>query len=155
MPERLVVDANVAVKWFLRDAGERDIRRADEVLLSALAGEVELHAPRIFTYEVCGALTKACAHRLTGSMTPRLSSQFAASAIHELFRLPIKIQDATEYEAVEAMTLATLYAKGHYDMTYLRLAQQLDCQWCTADEKFVRAVPEKFPLQRVLILSSR
>jgi predicted nucleic acid-binding protein len=50
--------------------------------------------------------------------------------------------------------MAVDYSKGHYDMTYLRLAEQLGCRWCTADRKVLRAPAPGFPVHRVLLLSS-
>jgi predicted nucleic acid-binding protein len=50
--------------------------------------------------------------------------------------------------------MAVTYSKGLYDMTYIRLAQQLDCRWCTADRKLLQALAPGFPTERVLQLSS-
>lgn len=52
LPERLVIDASVAAKWFLKDVIERDIDLADDILLACLADEVELHAPQILPYDL-------------------------------------------------------------------------------------------------------
>jgi predicted nucleic acid-binding protein len=40
------------------------------------------------------------------------------------------------------------------DMTYVGLAQELRCQWCTADRKFFQAVPADFPTQLAIELTS-
>lgn len=74
--------------------------------------------------------------------------------MHEFFQLPIQIADATEEEAVVALELAVKYSKGHYDMTYIRLAEELDCRWCTADRRVLQALAPGFPVQRVLDLAS-
>ena len=153
MDDRLVIDANIAVKWFLRDTHESEIEKADAILDGLLVGDVVVHAPGIFTHEVCGALTKACGHRLAGTATPRFTKDLAVRAIRDLFKIPVNIHMTTEQEAVEAAELAISYSKGHYDMTYLRLAINLDCRWCTSDAKFLRAVPEGFPKDRVVLLS--
>jgi predicted nucleic acid-binding protein len=47
--ERMVVDATVVGKWFLKDALETDTDVADEILIALLAGDLELHAPRIIS----------------------------------------------------------------------------------------------------------
>jgi predicted nucleic acid-binding protein len=154
MAERMVVDATIAAKWFLKDALETDTDLADEILIASLAGDVELYAPRIFSYEVCGLLAKACLTRPRGAGTSRLTKENAVQCVRELFALPIRITDATEEEAVEALELAVDYAKGHYDMTYIRLAEELNCQWCTADRKVLQALAKGFPVARVLELSS-
>ena len=56
MPNRLVIDTSVAVKWFLKDPIEDDTDLADDILVALLADDLELHAPRIFTYEVSGVV---------------------------------------------------------------------------------------------------
>ena len=154
MNERMVIDASVAAKWFLHDAIEADTDLADEILVTFLSGELELHAPRIFTYEVCGVLKKACHWRLPGTNRFRLTKEQALRCAHELFGLAIHVAEASEAEGCEALDMAVDYSKGHYDMTYVRLANVLDCQWCTADFKAQEAVPPTFPHNRILQLSA-
>ncbi len=153
MPERLVIDASVAAKWFLKDALEADVDLADDILLAFLAGDIELYAPRLLSYELCGLLAKACAPQGKGGVR-RLSKEKAATCVREFFGLPLQISEATEEEGVESLQMAVDYAKKHYDMIYIRLAGKLDCQWCTADGKILQAVPDEFPSHRVLILST-
>ena len=147
MSEQMVIDASVAAKWFLRDPSEADTDVADDVLVAILAGDVEAHAPRLFTYEVCSALTKAC-------KMSRLAKETARRCVHELFGLPIQISEANEEEGSQALTMAIDYSKTHYDMVYLRLAEMLDCQWCTGDHKVTMAAPPMYPRDRILLLSS-
>lgn len=154
MSERMVIDASVAAKWFLQDAMEEDTDLADDILLAFLSDDLELHAPRVFTYEVCSLLKKACQWRLPGTNGFRLTKDQALCCVHELFGLSICHAEATEAEGCEALEMAVDYSKGHYDMTYVRLAERLDCQWCTADEKADQAVPRAFPHNRVLHLEA-
>lgn len=154
MRERMVIDASVATKWFLQDATETDTDLAEEILVTFLDGELELHAPRIFTYEVCGALAKACCSRSAGTSGFRLKKEQALRCAHELFGLAIHIAESSEAEGCEALDMAVDFSQGHYDMTYVRLAQRLDCQWCTADLKVQMAVPPAFPHNRILQLST-
>jgi predicted nucleic acid-binding protein len=154
MAERLVIDATVAGKWFLKDPLETDTDLADEILIALLAGDIEFHAPRIITYEVPGLLTRACLTRPPGTGSARLTKDRAIQCVREFFALPIQIVDTTELESEAALELAVGYSKGFYDMTYIRLAQQLDCRWCTADRKVLQALAPGFPTERVLLLSS-
>jgi len=154
MSERMVIDASVAAKWFLQDVMEADIDLADEILVAFLSGDLELHAPRIFTYEVCGLLTKACRRRLLGANGFRVTKEQALRCAHELFSLSIHVAEATEAEGCEALGMAVDYSKKHYDMTYVRLAQHLDCQWCTADETADESVPPAFPRNHILHLQA-
>ena len=154
MADRLVVDATVAGKWFLKDPLETDTDLADDLLIALLAGDVEFYAPRIITYEVPGLLTRACLTRPPGTGTARLAKDQALQCVREFFVLPIQIVETTGQEAEAALGLAVDYSKGFYDMTYIRLAQQLDCRWCTADRKVLQALAPGFPSERVLLLSS-
>jgi predicted nucleic acid-binding protein len=133
MTERMVIDASVAAKWFL---------------------DLELHAPQVFRPEVCSLLTKACLTRVQPRGDARLRKQNAINDVQDLFRFPIEIHETTVDNAVEALEIAVTYHKLYNDMTYLCLAQRLDCPWCTADEKFFKAIPPGFPSQHVLRLSS-
>jgi hypothetical protein len=49
--------------------------------------------------------------------------------------------------------MAVDYHKGFYDSSCLQLARQLNCQWCMADAKVLRAVPPDFPARLVLQLA--
>lgn len=153
MAERMVIDASVAAKWFLQDDLEQDTDLADDILLAFLSDDLELHAPRIFTYEVCGLLTRACQGPLRGTNRSRLTKDQALNCAHELFGLSIRYAEPTEEEACEALDIAVDHSKKLYDMTYVRLAERLDCQWCTADQKADEAVPPSFPHHRVLHLA--
>ena len=150
----MVIDVSVAIKWFLQDSLEEDTELAEDILVALLSGDLELHAPRIFTYEVCGALAKACKRRVSGTNRFRLTKGKALRCARELFALPIHVAEATEEEGCGALEMAVDYSKTHYDMTYVHLAEQLDCQWCTSDLKAGKAVPPGFPHNRILHLST-
>lgn len=155
MADRMVIDSSVAAKWFLKDSLEEDIDLAVDILAAFLADDVELHAPRIFTYEVCGLLTKACNTLDPSTKKPRITVQYAKKCIQELFGLPIQISEASLEEGTEALQMAVDYSKTHGDMTFLRLAELHDCEWCTADAKVFRCGNRPgFPEDRVLLLST-
>lgn len=155
MTERFVVDASVAVKWFLAaDNSEADVDQANEVLTAFLAGEVELHAPRLMTYEACRVLWKACLTPATGNDKKRLALEDALECTKTLFELPIQIAEATAGEAARAIAAGVRFYKNFYDMTYLKLAEELECQVITADTKLLHGAPQKFPLHRFLLLSN-
>lgn len=146
MAETVVLDANVAAMWILTDEPYANV--ADNILVAIIAGDIEAHAPRIFTYEVSGTLTKACAGK---RLTPATAIQF----LEKLFGLPIIISPASKEEAQEALQMATQFSKTHADMTYLRLAEMLDVNFCTADEKLlIGGTPPGFPTHRIVLLAS-
>ncbi len=152
MPRCLVIDASVAAKWFLRV--EIGAELADTILLGLLADEIELHAPQIFYYEVGALLARACGTSDPFTRQRRLERPHAARSVKELFSLPIRVAGPSESESLHVLEMSVVYSKSYYDMTYLHLAQKLDCQWCTADDKVLEAAPKGFPLRSVVLLSS-
>jgi len=114
---------------------------ADEVLKALIHHDFVAHVPRIFHYEVTSILARACASRNPAGKH-RMTQEKAAACLRKLFYIPLLIYPTTEDECVDALTMATTYSKTAYDMTYLRLAQALDCVWCTADAKVTVGWPE-------------
>jgi predicted nucleic acid-binding protein len=132
--EPVVIDASVAAKWFLVDATEADVDLADDVLIAILAGEVDAHAPGIFRHEVCSLLAKAIGHR-------RLTATQAVDCALAFFAVPVSVHGDNETNLRSAIRLAAQHSRTFYDMTYVLLAIDLACRWCTADTKFLRDVP--------------
>lgn len=151
MPERMVIDSSIAAKWFLKD--EVDIDLADDILAAFLAGDIELHAPCIISYEVCGLLAKACAPQGKGGK-PRLSKEDAVACVRRFYDLSIQVHEVTAEEHLRALEMSIDCSKGYYDMAYIQLAEKLNCQWCIADEKVLQAITRNFPSHRVLVLST-
>jgi predicted nucleic acid-binding protein len=155
MADLTVLDASVAAKWFLRDEQELHIEEADYLLLRLLADDIELYAPRVIYYEVCQLLNKACRQRDENTGAFRLSKEKALQGAREFLALPIQIVDTTEVEYVEALELAVdHHRRSHADMTYIKLAKRLDCQWCTDDDTVLSGVSSAFPSHRVVLLPS-
>ena len=152
MTDRMVIDASIVAKWFLSDETDRDA--ADKLLLLLLSDDIEMSAPRVLLYEVCGLLTKACLTQVRETGANRLSLQTAEDCVRQLYELPIQIVDADANAARSALEMAVKFHKTFNDMTYVGLAQQLQCQWCTADRKFFEAFPPDFPAQLAVELSS-
>ena len=103
MAKPWVVDASVAAKWFLKDSYEDHVDLAEEVLIELLAGDVELHAPRLMTYEVCRLLWKACMAEGADKGTKRLDKETALDCVETLFDLPLSFADASTQEAAESV----------------------------------------------------
>jgi predicted nucleic acid-binding protein len=149
MADKLVIDASVAAKWFLND--ERDVDLAADILAKFLADDLELHAPRVFHYEVCSLIAKACASRRSG--VPRIATADAIEAVRSLFELEIQFKELVEDVAVSALKRSVECSKTFKDMTYLHLAEEIDSKFCTADDRVRKGVPPSFPKDRVLLLS--
>jgi predicted nucleic acid-binding protein len=153
MVDLTVLDASVAAKWFLRD--EQHIEQADELLLRLLADDLEMYAPRVIFYEVCQLLNKACRQFDPGTGAPRLTKDQAIQSVREFLDLPVCILDTTAEEYVEALDIAVAHSRrSHADMTYIKLAERLDCKWCTGDDTVLNGVSGTFPSDYVLLLST-
>lgn len=152
MIRKMVVDASVAVKWFLED--EPDVDLAQDILSQTLDKKLELHAPDIFPHEVDGALTRACLTRFRRGGPPRMTLQEALDALETLAAYPIQIHTPTLADRQHILRMAVDYSKGNYDIIYLHLTEQLDCQWCTADDRILTPTRAGFPTHRILLLST-
>ena len=133
LPE-MVVDASVAVKWFLPETS-----RAEALRLLHLYQEqrITLVAPVLLLAEVANVLSKRVRRGLA-----------TASMALEAYRLlktnaPILVDDRLLLD--EAMTLALASGQAVYDCLYLALALRRGCDLITADLKFHAAVRGKFP----------
>ena len=149
MTLRFVLDASIAAKWYLTD--ERNVDIALRLLDQSLAGLTELHAPAVFPHEVCNLLAKACATRV--GRAPRMSKGSALAAIQDLSMVPVLIHPSDVSDKQTAIDLSVSFSKRYYDMTYLALAQALDCQWLTEDAKIRTSCPRGFPLSRIAMLN--
>ena len=121
----LVVDASVAVKWFVEE---------DQSDLAALvlAGDDPLHAPRLLASEVSSALWRKA---LRGEM--ELGN--ARTGMASLARMPITWH-ADETLAAECLRLAAAFDRSVYDCLYLALAYRLGARLVTADLRFANAL---------------
>jgi predicted nucleic acid-binding protein len=125
----IVVDASVALKWFVDEDGS-------PTALSLLAGADRLLAPELVIAEICNA-----AWRMSriGRMTREQVAIVAAQA-GQLFHERVSL-DAL---SVRATHMALRLDHPAYDCFYLALAEQREAQVVTADDRFVaktRATP--------------
>ncbi len=117
-----VVDASVAVKWFLP---EPDTPRALAVRDAHVDGETTLVAPLLLVYEVANALR----------YHPQVGAEALADHMEDLFALGLGFDVPSEESLGGAIRLA--YGRGVtvYDAAYLALAERLDCPLVTADRE--------------------
>jgi predicted nucleic acid-binding protein len=122
---KLVVDASVAVKWFLPDSSrEPDADRAAELLRAIGEGRVELLQPPHWLAEVAAVIA-------------RLRPQIAARAIDLLDSMELAIAaDAELYK--RASRLAQELDQHLFDTLYHALALENDALLVTADDRYLR-----------------
>jgi hypothetical protein len=118
----VVVDASVAVKWFVPETLSD---RADELLLA----DVELLAPRLIAKEVANTLWKKHRQKLVSR----------ESAIDDILSLPRYFVRWLDDEAfvIDALMLSMEYDHPIYDIIYILVAKHVDTVLITADLRLV------------------
>jgi len=121
----LVVDASVAIKWYIKE-----VHTADAEYL--LDDRFVLHAPELLLTEFANILWKKCRN-------DDVDDDTAESIIDSFLARPI-----TLHSHKSLVKAAYVGAKDHgqavYDWTYLSLAVKLGYPFVTADRKFFLAL---------------
>jgi predicted nucleic acid-binding protein len=120
----VVVDASVAIKWFLEEDGSEAARRllADELLI----------APDFLVLE-CANIFWAAVSR------GRLTSERAGTALAAIQALPVQWLPMRDYGSA-AQALAFELSHPVYDCLYLAIALAQRAMMVTADRAFTEAV---------------
>jgi predicted nucleic acid-binding protein len=121
----VVVDASVAVKWFIAEDNANDA-------LELLRKEYELHAPDLLFFEVDSVLCKLIRRGL-------LSEDEGFDIHNKILSFPIRPYPSQNFRE-EAFHLAIETKRSIYDCLYLALAEALDGRMVTADGKFFQAL---------------
>ena len=124
---RLVVDASVAVKWYLPEIHAQAARN----LLETASG---FTVPGLFFAEVGNALWKRWS-------IGRLALDDLADTLEALNLVPFEVQP-TRSLLRPGMAIAMRHRCTVYDSLYLALAVQQNTRMITADRRFYRAVAE-------------
>lgn len=136
--EKVVVDASVAVKWFVP---ERHYERAVALRDAYLRGEVELAAPDLVLYEVANALRF---HRVF-----RLAPGDVVGAVRALAGLGI-VRSLSPEEWLRAIELSVDGGVSVYDAVYGAMALSIGGMLVTSDEELYEKIGGKV---RVVMLS--
>ncbi|MBI4234324.1 MAG: type II toxin-antitoxin system VapC family toxin [Chloroflexi bacterium] len=126
----VVVDASLAVKWLVSEVHSE---KAYALARSWAQAGMQPVAPYLMPVEVANALHRRVARKeVSATAAVRLLDGLLASGIE--LREPGSIH-------IRAIELATqLRQDAAYDAHYLALAETLNCDLWTADERFYRAV---------------
>jgi predicted nucleic acid-binding protein len=127
-PRRLVVDANVVVKWFLAD--EEFVREARALRDDCLSGVVEVVSPSLLPYEIANTLH-------TAARRGRLAADDAdaAMAIFLEAEIPLHLPPGGR-----VLQLARQLQISTYDASYLVTAEETGADLWTADGPLFRSV---------------
>ena len=123
--KQLVVDASVAVKWFIPEQGSIEA-------IKLLTGRHLLFAPDIIRPEVGNILWKLYTRRL-------LTGDEAIQIIEDFLSLPIEIC-ASDPLMTSAFEIAASAGRTVYDSLYLALAIERNAVVITADRRLSNAL---------------
>jgi predicted nucleic acid-binding protein len=130
-----VVDASVAIKWYVPEIYEQEAT-------NLLQGNHVFHAPELIYPEFSNILWKKVRRgEITSAEGQRIIAAFAQK---NLIPHPHQPLIKSAYAGAEST------GQTVYDWTYLALAISLSCEFATADEKFYQAL-EKTPLRANLL----
>ena len=128
MNQFVVVDANVAFKWIV---DEDDSDKADSLALDWHNRSVQISAPYFMPVEVTNILHQ-CVKR------SELDVAEASILIERMLASGIELHHSTEIHKRALEMASELGVGAVYDCHYLALAEYLDCEMWTADERFHR-----------------
>ena len=121
----VVVDASVAIKWFLPE-------RHDDAALRLLRAEHRLAAPDLLFPEVGNVLWKRVRRR-------EATVQEAGAVLDALRAVPLEVQPSQPMMPV-ALEIACATGRTIYDSVYLALAVLRECPMVTADRRLHQAL---------------
>jgi predicted nucleic acid-binding protein len=135
----VVLDASVAVKWFLPEQVETLTSEALALLNSCRKKEIHIIVPDLFWVEFASVLWKAI----------RRGNYSKASA--DAARGYLKDLDFPTIPSLElldrAFEIATAFERSVYDSVYVALAVQTQSQLITADERLANSLAARFPVK--------
>lgn len=129
-----VIDAGVAVKWFIP---EDDSAIAHRLLTRYLRGLDTPIAPDLLISECGNVFWRRCRQ---GDFTPEEATEHIA----DLLTLDMPLIPASSL-VQSALRLALHHQRSVYDALYLSLSEERGCPLMTADERFFNAVSSQFP----------
>lgn len=118
-----VLDASVVLKWFV---SENDSDKAEALRSEYYLGQRDIIVPDLILYEISNAL----------NYHPDFKPSEIKTAIQTLFDIGIEIVTPTQMLMSKAIDIASENNVTCYDASYFALAQDLQIDFITADQKF-------------------
>ena len=119
-----VIDASVAVKWFVEEAGSPAAHR---LLEDHASGQAILLAPDLLVYEVSNVLLHHPIFRVSD----------IRSCVARLYELEVDLIAPSPELVAATITLAATNRVTFYDALYVQLAQHLEVPFYTADQRLI------------------
>ncbi len=133
MSEYVAVDASLAVKWLVE---EEDSDKAHAVLESWVSQGIVRVAPYLMPFEVTNVLHRRVVRgELSVGNSARMIARLLGSRL-ELHQPPTLHSRALELAS-------QLSQPAVYDVHYLALAEEFNCELWTADQRFHRATASR------------
>ena len=139
--KRVVVDANIIVKWFIPEDYSEHARRIRD---DHLYGCVEATAPDYARLEVYNALWKYASRGI-------IDSGIAERIAQLVQEVRVDFKPVEGDLALAALEYSLKYSVSVYDAYYITLAWSLDTQFYTADEKLLRRLEGVEPRIRHIV----
>jgi predicted nucleic acid-binding protein len=124
----LVLDASLALQWFLEDEADRKYSLG---ILASLSGKRAV-VPLLWFYEVGNGLLMAYRRK-------RIAMDQIEGFLTRLKNLPIEAAPQTSSELLELPALAHTHSLTNYDAAYLSLAIRFKLPLATTDSTLRRA----------------
>ena len=140
MNGRVVVDASVAVKWLVNEIYSE---QALALARSWARSNIQPTAPYLMPIEVANALYRRV-------LRGELSAQAAAMLIDGLLDSGMDLREPIGLHTRAIEIAAQLGQDAVYDAHYLSLAELMNCEFWTADERFYHAARAEFRFIRCL-----
>lgn len=135
----IVVDANVAIKWFIPEPGS-------EQALNLLRNREALIAPEIIRTEVAGAATRRVRRKDISDADARQVLALWLEALKEgVIQTAMPLEDLRE-----AGNLSLQLNHGFADCLYLAFARRTSARLVTADEPFSKKALQVYPKVELL-----
>ena len=135
----VVLDANVAAKWWLSGKEEQLRDEALDLLKRYAEGGVRFIVPDLFWPELGNIFWKAVRQR-------RCSRSLADAALTEMRDRKFPTFSSRELLA-DAFAIATKFDRTFYDSLYVALAVGFKAELVTADERLANALAVYFPVK--------
>src|SRR5437879_1776778 len=135
-----VVDASVVVKWFIPEPYSSN---AESLLVGFRNHQFILAAPDHVVAEVANALWQR------STLRGEISISEAAGSCSDFLQIGLQLHP-TPGLIEAALRLACLVRHPVYDMLYVALASERQCEFITADRKMVNKLASAYPFVRWL-----
>jgi len=133
----IVLDTSVAIKWYNKEEGTD---KALDIQNAHVQNRLKINFPDLILYELANAIR----------YSPANDIEELKSILDNFNRLKFNIIIPTITMIKDAGELAFRCNITVYDTTYLTLAQHLNCEFVTADERLLKKIRDDLPFVKLL-----